>query len=103
MHSNSSTTLFSFFLPRPPTFPFVSSSSYNPKSFPNCSQSSNHNNSHPILPSPDSHSHPNVATAAARIPTPPWVKGPLRLQPHELANLSNHPPKPRKTQEFIGS
>ncbi|CAI0451453.1 unnamed protein product [Linum tenue] len=97
MQCNSSTTLFSFFLPRLPTSPFISSSSSNPKSFTNCSQSTNHNNPHPILPSPDSHSHPNAATA--RIPTPPWVKGPLRLQPHELANLSNNPPKPRKPLE----
>ncbi|CAN0896627.1 Chloroplastic group IIA intron splicing facilitator CRS1, chloroplastic [Linum grandiflorum] len=32
----------------------------------------------------------NILVSAVRIPTPPWLKGPLRLQPHELENLSSN-------------
>ncbi|CAN1160874.1 Chloroplastic group IIA intron splicing facilitator CRS1, chloroplastic, partial [Linum perenne] len=44
---------------------------------------------------------PPLPPSAVRIPTPPWVKAPLRLQPHELENLSSNstavrPSKSRK-------
>ncbi|CAN1351526.1 Chloroplastic group IIA intron splicing facilitator CRS1, chloroplastic [Linum perenne] len=44
---------------------------------------------------------PPPPPSAVRIPTPPWVKAPLRLQPHELENISSNstavrPSKSRK-------
>ncbi|CAK7344301.1 unnamed protein product [Dovyalis caffra] len=52
---------------------------------------SNNNKELAVLTNPISQSN---ATTNVKVPTPPWVKGPLILQPHELLNLTN--PKNKK-------
>lgn len=51
----------------------------------------NNNKELAVLTNPISQSN---ATTNVKVPTPPWIKGPLILQPHELLNLTN--PKNKK-------
>ncbi|KAI9379580.1 hypothetical protein POPTR_017G116700v4 [Populus trichocarpa] len=51
----------------------------------------NNNKELAVLTNPISQSN---ATTTVTVPTPPWIKGPLILQPHELLNLTN--PKNKK-------
>ncbi|XP_011021270.1 PREDICTED: chloroplastic group IIA intron splicing facilitator CRS1, chloroplastic [Populus euphratica] len=51
----------------------------------------NNNKELAVLTNPISQSN---ATTNVKVPTPPWIKGPLVLQPHELLNLTN--PKNKK-------
>ncbi|KAK7340945.1 hypothetical protein VNO77_21663 [Canavalia gladiata] len=61
---------------------------------PNPNNSHNHHSTSLPIPKPNS-------DATIKAPTPPWMKGPLLLQPHELLDLSNpksNKPKPEKHQ-----
>lgn len=54
----------------------------------------NNNKELAVLTNPISQSN---ATTNVTVPTPPWIKGPLILQPHELLNLTN--PKNKKPKK----
>jgi len=47
-----------------------------------------------LLPSSNSHNHQPPSQVPIKAPTPPWMKGPLLLQPNELVDLSK--PKTKK-------
>ncbi|KAK7394168.1 hypothetical protein VNO78_14689 [Psophocarpus tetragonolobus] len=66
-------------------YPHLSPNSYSSSSSPIHISSSLPNNSH---------NHSSQSQLPIKAPTPPWMKGPLLLQPHELVDLSN--PKSNK-------
>ncbi|QHO09748.1 Chloroplastic group IIA intron splicing facilitator CRS1 [Arachis hypogaea] len=66
------------------SYPCISSS------FNNNNQNQHHHpNSIPIPKDPNnSHSDASSITIKVKAPTPPWMKGPLLLQPHDILDLS---------------
>ncbi|MED6217368.1 hypothetical protein PIB30_016992 [Stylosanthes scabra] len=90
---NSSTHSYSY------TYACISSSIHNS----NHNQNQHHHpSSIPIPKDPNNNSHSDASSITIKVkaPTPPWMKGPLLLQPHDILDLSK-PKNKRLTKRHV--